>query len=64
MDNEEYLTTQEFVKYIWDKFKEYVAWYVSRNPGSSTPGEIPESDIATDDEVSEMLDDVFSSVSE
>lgn len=70
MDSQEYLPDgskylpDDLISRLWGKTKAYVAVYVSKHPGSSTPGEIPETDIATDEEVSEMLDDVFSSVGE
>lgn len=70
MDNQEYTPNgsrylpDDLITRLWDKTKAYVAGYVSKHPGSSIPGEIPETDIATDEEVSEMLEDVFSSVGE
>lgn len=70
MDNQEYIPDgskylpDDLISRLWDKTKSYVSGYVSQHPGSTTPGEIPETYIATDEEVAEMLDDVFSSVGE
>lgn len=65
MDNEEYIPNgdkylpDDLISRLWDKTKSYVSGYVSQHPGG-----ISDTDIATDEEVSEMLDDVFSSVGE
>lgn len=65
VDNQEYIPDgsrylpDDLITRLWDKTKSYVAGYVSQHPCG-----IKESDIATDEEVAEMLDDVFSPVGE
>lgn len=63
MGEEQYTPTgkkylpNDLIAELGDEIKRYVAGYVSKHLGGGSP----DIEIATDEEVSEMLDDVFSS---